>query len=129
MRPARQQEGVWQAKLSRADGHRLSRMYSIRKFGFEQAFALAVAARLEFIALLPEQSYLVHPIAKRLSPKPGSHVAANAATGKTNSTVKGLPTPPTSQRRTKRTRLTEPAQFHRRAEKGESRSTKPGGYR
>jgi hypothetical protein len=81
IRPSKQQDGVWQAKLSRADGHRLCRMYSVRKFGFEEAFALAAAARLEFIASLPEQSYLVHPIAKRLSPKPGRHVAANAADG------------------------------------------------
>jgi hypothetical protein len=129
MRPARQQDGVWQAKLSRADGHRLCRMYSVRKFGFEEAFTLAVSARLEFIASLPEQSYLVHPIAKRLSPKPGPRVAANAVTAKTNSTVKDLPPPPTSHRRTKRARLTEQAQFHRRAEKGESRSAKPDGYR
>jgi hypothetical protein len=129
MRPARQQDGVWQAKLSRADGRRLCRMYSVRKFGFEEAFTLAFSARLEFLASLPEQSYLVHPIAKRLSPKPRPHAAANAATAKTSSTVKDLPAPPTSHRRTKRARPTEQAQVHCRAEKGESRSAKPGGYR
>lgn len=130
MRPARQPDGVWLAKLSRADGHRLCRMYSVRKFGFNEAFTLAVSARLEFIASLPEQSYLVHPIAKRLSPKPGPQAAAKAATPKTTSAVKDLPARPTSHRRTKRARLTEQTQVHRpRAEKGESHSAKPGSYR
>jgi hypothetical protein len=67
LRPSRQPDGIWQAKLSRADGYRLCRMFSVRKYGFDEAFARAVAARSEFLAALPDQAYLTHPLAKRLS--------------------------------------------------------------
>ena len=67
LRPPKQPEGLWQAKISLGDGRRLCRQFSVRKFGTAEAFARAVAARSEFLASVPEKPYVVNPIAKRLS--------------------------------------------------------------
>ena len=67
LRPSKQPEGLWQAKISVADGRRLCRQFSVRKFGPAEAFARAVAARSEFLACVPDKPYVVNPIAKWLS--------------------------------------------------------------
>ena len=67
LRPSKQPEGLWQAKISPGDGRRLCRQFSVRKFGPAEAFARAVAARSEFLASIPEKAYVVDPIAKCLS--------------------------------------------------------------
>ena len=67
LRPPKQPEGLWQAKISLGDGRRLRRQFSVRKFGAAEAFARAVAARWEFLAAIPEKPYVMNPIARRLS--------------------------------------------------------------
>ena len=67
LRPSKQPEGLWQAKISLGDGRRFCRQFSVRKFGAAEAFARAVAARSEFLALIPEKAYVMNPTAKRLS--------------------------------------------------------------
>lgn len=77
LRPSNQPDGLWQAKISLADGRRFSRKFSVRKFGEAEAFARAVAARSEFLAAIPEKPYVVDPIAKRLSASNGRHEMAD----------------------------------------------------
>jgi hypothetical protein len=66
LRPSKQPEGLWQAKISFGDGRRLCRQFSVRKFGPAEAFARAVAARSEFLASILDKAYVIDPIAKRL---------------------------------------------------------------
>ena len=67
LRPRKQPDGLWQAKISFGDGRRFCRKFSVRKFGAAEAFARAVAARLEFLGLVAERPYVRNRIAKRAS--------------------------------------------------------------
>ena len=63
--PRRQPEGVWQARIKLRDGRKLHRTFSVRKFGDTEAFARAVAARDDLVALVDERVYLKHRTARR----------------------------------------------------------------
>lgn len=43
--PARQPDGIWQARLKLADGTKMTKSFSVRQHGNRKAFKLAVAAR------------------------------------------------------------------------------------
>jgi len=57
--------GSWQAKIALRDGRRFFRQFSVRKFGYNEAYARAVQARSEFLCHVPEQAYVIAPAAKR----------------------------------------------------------------
>lgn len=59
--------GFWQATLHRKDGLRTSKSFSVRKFGNDEAFRLAIAARTKMLDRVQDQLYLYHPIAKEAS--------------------------------------------------------------
>src|ERR1039458_1939265 len=65
-RTAEQPLGFWQATIRFHDGKRMSKAFSVRKFGRRQAFRLAVAARSELLAMVENRTYLYHPLAMRL---------------------------------------------------------------
>jgi hypothetical protein len=58
--------GYWQAAIRFHDGKRIARTFSVRKFGRQEAFRLAVAARSELLAKVEDRPHLYHAVAKRL---------------------------------------------------------------
>ncbi len=62
-----QPEGWWQARIKLADGRQMTRSFSIKKYGDEDAFRRAVAARRELLRLVDNRPYLNSPAAKRLA--------------------------------------------------------------
>jgi hypothetical protein len=69
LKSEKQPLGMWQAKISLRDGRRFCRQFSVRKFGYEEAFARAVAARSEFLAFVADQPYVLDPTAERMARK------------------------------------------------------------
>ena len=67
LRPARQPEGIWQAKLKVGGGKYQSRSFSVLAHGNDAAYALAVAARQQMLAEVKDRPYLYDRVAKRLS--------------------------------------------------------------
>ena len=59
--------GFWQATIRFHDGKRLAKSFSVRLYGHQEAFRLAVAARSELLAKVENHPYLHHVVAKRLS--------------------------------------------------------------
>lgn len=64
-RPARQLEGVWQARLKLGGGETVTRSFSVRLHGERRAFELAVAARRQFLADANDRPFVHDPLAKR----------------------------------------------------------------
>jgi hypothetical protein len=62
----RQPEGIWQAKL-KIDRKSKSQSFSVRKFGYQGAYDLAVAARESLLAAAQDRPYLVAEVAKRMA--------------------------------------------------------------
>jgi len=69
--PPSQPEGQWQAKL-KIGGKSRSKSFSVRKFGYEQAYELAVVARAALLAGAQDRPYLLAETAKRMMPKPSA---------------------------------------------------------
>ena len=65
LQPKKQPLGSWQAKISLAGRLRLCRQFSVRKFGYAEAFARAVAARSEFLDRVDDRPYLTNRTAVR----------------------------------------------------------------
>ena len=59
--------GVWQALIKLPNGRRISKSFSILKYGREQAFRLANAARANMLTLIDEKPYLKDDTAKSLA--------------------------------------------------------------
>ena len=57
--------GVWQAKIKLPDGHKVHKSFSVRRCGYDEAYALAVNARKELLQLIEARAYVKHPVAKR----------------------------------------------------------------
>ena len=62
-----QPKGFWQANLKLHSGKRLSKTFSVRKYGLKEAFRLAVAARKVMLTEIEDRPYLYHSAAKKLS--------------------------------------------------------------
>lgn len=71
-----QPQGSWQARLKQPDGKELTKAFSVLKYGYENAFKLAVEARSELLTLVEDKPYLHHPTAKQFEQK---RVARKAA--------------------------------------------------
>jgi AP2 domain len=71
-RPARQAQGIWQARLTLGDGTRWRKSFSVRQYGYEEAFNRAVEARERMLASATDRAYVHDPFAAKL---------ANAAAG------------------------------------------------
>lgn len=67
--PARQPLGIWQARIKLADGRKITRTFSVLKFGERQAYKYAVAARGEMLAQLDDRPYLYDVTAKNFAAK------------------------------------------------------------
>lgn len=65
LKTARQPLGLWQAKIKRPDGRKVHKSFSVRRFGEQRAFRMAVAARMEMLLLIDAVPYIKHPTAKR----------------------------------------------------------------
>lgn len=59
--------GAWQAKIKLPDGRKITKSFSVLKFGNRAAFKRAAAARDAMLALIDERPYLRHPTAKRFA--------------------------------------------------------------
>ncbi|MBE0625518.1 MAG: AP2 domain-containing protein [Burkholderiales bacterium] len=57
--------GFWQASIRFHDGKRTARSFSVLKFGRQEAYRRAVAARLEMLEKVENRPYLYDPVAKR----------------------------------------------------------------
>ena len=67
LRSERQPHGAWQAKIKLADGKKLTKSFSVRRFGRKRAFELAVDARRDMVALVEDRPYLYHRTARKLA--------------------------------------------------------------
>jgi hypothetical protein len=67
LKSERQPEGIWQAKLRLHNGRKITKTFSVRKFGRREAFARAVAARAQMLARVEDRLYLYHPTAKKFA--------------------------------------------------------------
>ena len=47
------------------DGKELARTFSVKRYGYEGAFKLAVKARQELLETIEDKPYLIHPTAKK----------------------------------------------------------------
>lgn len=63
----RQPLGFWQAKIRFQDGRSRAKAFSVRLYGYKEAFRLAVAARAELLAQVENRPYLHNLEGKRLS--------------------------------------------------------------
>ena len=66
-KPRRQPLGFWQAKIRLHDGKSVTKSFSVRRHGYEAAFDLAVAARIDLLERVENRLFLRHPVAKRLA--------------------------------------------------------------
>lgn len=69
VKSAAQPEGTWQAMIKPEGKRKMTRSFSIKKFGEREAFSLAVAARKEMLDALEDRLYLRSATAKRLARK------------------------------------------------------------
>ena len=67
LRPREHQNGVWQAQLRLPDGRKITKTFSVHKFGHQEAFKRAVAARRDMLRLVANRPYLHHKVAKRFA--------------------------------------------------------------
>ena len=67
VKSARQPSGAWQAKIKLPDGRKITKSFSILKFGRKEAFRRATAARADMLALIDERPYLYDDTAKRFA--------------------------------------------------------------
>ena len=67
IRPKNQPQGSWQARLKFPGGHQIAKTFAVRKHGKHHAFALALAARADMLALVDDRPYLHHPTAKKFA--------------------------------------------------------------
>jgi hypothetical protein len=65
LRTTNEPSGIWQAMIKLANGKRISKTFSVRKFGRKDGFRLAVEARREMVAAIPDKPYLYSLAAKR----------------------------------------------------------------
>lgn len=65
----RQPQGAWQALIKLPNGVRISKSFSILKYGRKAAFKMATAARAGMLTLIDEQPYLYDETAKRFAAK------------------------------------------------------------
>lgn len=69
LKTERQRGGFWQAMLKLPRGKRISKTFSVRRFGYRGAFERAVAARAKMLDLVDDRPYLYHPSAKKVAAK------------------------------------------------------------
>lgn len=65
LKPARQPEGIWQARLKLGGGRTRTASFSVRLHGYEGALALAVKARQAMLASGDDRAFIHAPTAKR----------------------------------------------------------------
>jgi hypothetical protein len=65
--PAAMPEGIWQAKIKPRCGKAVHKTFSVRRFGYQEAFKRAVAARNAMLQMLEDRPYIKHPTARRFN--------------------------------------------------------------
>jgi hypothetical protein len=65
--PRSQPKGVWQAKIKPERERATHKTFSVSRFGYREAYRLAVRARMQMLQALEDRLYLKHPTAKRLA--------------------------------------------------------------
>jgi hypothetical protein len=65
LRSRLQPQGMWQARLKLPNGKQPTRSFAVRKFGYEEAFRRAVAARQQLLELVADGAYLQSPVARQ----------------------------------------------------------------
>lgn len=73
LKSPRQPRGAWQAKIKLPDGKKITKSFSVRRFGYRQAFKRAAAARTDMLELVGDRLYLKHPIAKKFVARPAAN--------------------------------------------------------
>ena len=59
--------GLWQARVKLANGKQITKSFAVAKYGYDEAFERAVAARVEMIEAVEDRAYVHHPTAKRFA--------------------------------------------------------------
>ena len=62
-----QPQGFWQARIKPKGRRPMYKTFSVRKFGYGEAFRRAVKARMEMLQALEDRPYIKHPTARRLA--------------------------------------------------------------
>ncbi len=62
----RQPLGFWQAKIKVGYGKSATKSFSVRQYGGDEAYRLAVAARADMLAMVENRAFVHHPVARRL---------------------------------------------------------------
>jgi hypothetical protein len=83
LRSAAQPRGIWQARIKLANGRKIHKSFSVKRFGSREAFRRAVAARAQLLQLVPDRPYLKHATAMRFASE-----STNKRTGQRRSTSK-----------------------------------------
>lgn len=65
--PPAQPEGIWQAKLKLADGTRATKTFSVRRYGHQAAYEMAVAARRGMLQQARDRPYVHDALARQLA--------------------------------------------------------------
>lgn len=65
LKTARQPRGAWQAKIKLSNGRKLTKSFSVRRFGARAAFQRAAAACAQMLELVAERPYLYNAMAKK----------------------------------------------------------------
>lgn len=73
-RPGKQPEGIWQARLHLVHERKLVKTFSVKRHGYEGAFAKAVEARRKMVERFGDEPYLHTEFARRAALAAG-HVA------------------------------------------------------
>jgi hypothetical protein len=77
IRPKNQPQGSWQARLKLPDGRELTRTFAVGKYGFDDAYQLAVDARKELLDQIEDKPFLQHPTARRFEKKRMKAIASS----------------------------------------------------
>ena len=67
LKTRRQPRGAWQAKIKLPVGRKITKSFSVRKFGNRGAFARAIATRRKMLAMVGDRLYLYNRIAKKFA--------------------------------------------------------------
>jgi hypothetical protein len=72
VKSARQPQGSWQAKITLPDGRKPTKGFSVRRFGNQEAFKLAVAARRQMLKLVADKPFLHSETARKFEARKAS---------------------------------------------------------
>jgi hypothetical protein len=65
IRSKEQPRGMWQARIKLPNGKQPTRSFAVKKFGYEEAYRRAIAARQQLLELISDDTYLRSAVARQ----------------------------------------------------------------